>query len=491
MLYECITQRPVLPSQAGTQNGRIPTRMARPPLWYLLAPFALGTAAVLWFVQARDSNVVAQAVPQAALRQNANQATTHAAVKNTTATTETPVNPAPINPPTPTTNPTANLSNSKPSEPNCLSTPSGVVLPPPTLPKSISGRVGLFVARFSKGASFETPETMVFKNPEWQFPLASNYKQAVLFEVFRQVQAGKLKLSEKFDVTPQNESLGWYPFDGTNVIGLSERMMLLSDNTATDILHRRIGIGSLQPHTTPLGLCKTRLILPTKLWWTAEAGLGGQDFPKYALLSSSKRFADASFTEQLAIAKRLDIAAQKIKVDQLNPALETYFSGRNGSRKTIAEIDRNLQNASTPAEWARFLHHIYNAKIFAPNIDAQFRKIAWLGKGRAFLRVPFSNYAGKSGNTARVLTFSGMFSALSGDRLVYVYFNDASETETTRDQTKDAFDYINAALRLVMRSEDLVWPVKTKVVDNKNKIVKPTKNNLTTPSTKTKPVGTP
>jgi hypothetical protein len=82
------------------------------------------------------------------------------------------------------------------------------------------------------------------------------------------------------------------------------------------------------------------------------------------------------------------------------------------------------------------------------------------GKGQSFIRVPIKYFGGKSGNTARVLTYSGYLETKSGDRIIYVYFNDASQNLTTRDETPQAFNLINAAIRKVMRPEDLKPIVK-------------------------------
>jgi beta-lactamase class A len=344
------------------------------------------------------------------------------------------------------------------------------------VPKVISGRLGLYVARFDAGNTAFQPDAVISLNPTGQFPLASNYKQVVLLELLRQMDAGSIKASERFNVTPANQSLGYYPYDNSSALDLASRMIEWSDNTATDILHRRVGLAALQPIADGLRLCNTRLLLPTKTWWTAQAGLGGPDFPRFALAGASRTFAQASFAEQLEIAKRLDAKAQAVTPDRLNAAVETYFAGRNGGRYSMAEIDRNLQNASTPAEWARYMHHQFLQNGLSTKMQGLLRDILYRGKGRGFIRVPFKYFGGKSGNTARVLTYSGYLETNSGDRLIYVYLNDTSEELATRDQTPQAFYWINSALRTLMRPEDLkpfVKPATTKGVAGTTRAHKP------------------
>jgi hypothetical protein len=94
------------------------------------------------------------------------------------------------------------------------------------------------------------------------------------------------------------------------------------------------------------------------------------------------------------------------------------------------------------------------------------------GKGKYLIRVPFGYYGGKSGNTARVLTYSGYLEAKSGDRLIYVYFNDSSLNLTTRDETPQVFNLINASLRKIMRPSDLVFDKKELNARAKTKMIK-------------------
>ena len=342
----------------------------------------------------------------------------------------------------------------------CATPPESLEVAAPSQPKIFTGRVGLYVARFPKGSSGFAPDKVIQVNSEFQFPLASNFKTAVMLEVMRELQAGTVKPNEKFVVTRANQSLGDFPFDNTPVLELGMRMIEWSDNTATDMLFRRVGLEKLQPLADRLNLCNTRLQLPTKTWWVAQAGFGGPDFPKYALRNASKNFADADFSTRLEIAKRLDAYAQKVAPDRLNAAVETYFAGRNGGREAMGEIDRNLQNASTPHEWARFLFAAFVNNNLEPKWNQKFREIMYHGKGRYLLKVPITYFGGKSGNTARVLTYSGYLETKSGDRLIYVYMNDSSQEIATRDQTPQAFFWINAALRKLMRAEDLKADLK-------------------------------
>ena len=346
------------------------------------------------------------------------------------------------------------------TQPTCARLPQPVkTIAAPKPASAITGRVGLFVGRLTRGSKEFQFDRTTWLLPDGQFPLASNFKVSVLYELMRAVDAGQVKLVEKFKITSANQSYGRYPYDNSDVMTLAHAMIAWSDNTATDILYRRVGLAALQPLSLELGLCNTRLLLPTKAWWAAQAGFGGADFPKYALVGATRRFALAPFETQLQIARRLDAAAQKVSAERLRQALDFgYFAGRNGGVDTMSQIDRQIQNASTPHEWARVIHHAFVDPKLSPKAAAMFRTVMSHGKGKSYLRVPFKYFGGKSGNTARVLTYSGYIETLSGDRVIYVYMNDSSKNLITRDETPQAFKLINTALRLVMRPEDLTRP---------------------------------
>lgn len=334
----------------------------------------------------------------------------------------------------------------------CLEPPEAEEIPPPAVPPAIRGRVGLYVAHFEPGESEFRPSRVVQIAPEDVFPLASNYKTAVWLEVLRQADQGSLDLAERFVVTQANQSLGDYPYDNTPVLGLGHRMIEWSDNTATDILHRRVGLASLQALADSLKLCKTRLLLPTKAWWAAESGLGGPDFPRYKLISSSQRFAQASPEERLQIAQRLDTAAQSLHPDHLGRALKTFYGG-SYTWEQMAQIDRNLQNASTPLEWAHFLWWAFTRNGLSPQNDRHFREVMARGYGSRRLRVRYSYFGGKSGNTAGVLGFSGYLEAPDGSRYVYVFLCDTIPEVNTFSLARPAFGLINESLlRLGMKA---------------------------------------
>ncbi|HLW79699.1 MAG TPA: serine hydrolase [Terriglobia bacterium] len=125
----------------------------------------------------------------------------------------------------------------------------------------LDGVTGYAIRDLTTGESFE-------HNADLVFPTASSIKLAVLLELMRQDQEGKLSLAEKHtvrhrdlppgDVDPILHMLG----DGTATMSLRDVatfMVVLSDNGATNILIDRVGMENVNTAMARLGLAQTHL----------------------------------------------------------------------------------------------------------------------------------------------------------------------------------------------------------------------------------------
>ncbi|MPY65483.1 serine hydrolase [Deinococcus sp. SDU3-2] len=321
----------------------------------------------------------------------------------------------------------------------CLG-PAPAAAPAPTPPQALSGRLGLWVAEIDPATL--RPLRAVAQVPDGVFPLASTYKQAVLWAVLREVDAGRLSPGERFNVTPASQSLGDYPYDGSNVRDLTERMIRHSDNTATDLLHRRVGLGAVQALADDLGLCRTRLILPTKAWWTAQTGsspafLAGTGWDK------------ATGTERARLATAIDADAQRLRADVLQNRLNIYFDGTPDPAE-----DLRVHNLSTPYEFATLLAHQHLRSGLSPDSLAWQREVAAMGYGRSALPPAVvgkvTTFAGKGGNGWRLLTYSGYLRTEDGRHVVYAFMQHGADQTYTMPNTRHAFAWIGAGLRAVL-----------------------------------------
>ncbi|MGH9550402.1 MAG: serine hydrolase, partial [Terriglobales bacterium] len=98
------------------------------------------------------------------------------------------------------------------------------------------------------------------------FPQASSIKIAVLAELYRQAQAGKLKLSDLYtvqsaDLVPDSTIMGGLTPGVTRITlrDLATMMVAVSDNSATNVLIDRVGMENVNALMDSLGLAHTRL----------------------------------------------------------------------------------------------------------------------------------------------------------------------------------------------------------------------------------------
>jgi beta-lactamase class A len=125
------------------------------------------------------------------------------------------------------------------------------------LEKSVDGVVGLSVKDLKTGATIEIL-------PDEPFPQASVIKLAVLYELYRQAEEGKVNLAE-ITRPPASRVTGGGVLQYLGpAVSLTWRdvailMMGWSDNAATNVLIDRLGMDNVNRRLDSLGLPRTRL----------------------------------------------------------------------------------------------------------------------------------------------------------------------------------------------------------------------------------------
>lgn len=125
--------------------------------------------------------------------------------------------------------------------------------------RNLDGVLGLAILDLTSGQTF-------FLHPDDVFPQASSIKVAVLADLYRQAQDGKLKLNDLYTV----QSSDLVP-DSTIMLGLTPgvtritnrdlatMMVAVSDNAATNVLIDHVGMNNVNSLMDQLGLPQTRL----------------------------------------------------------------------------------------------------------------------------------------------------------------------------------------------------------------------------------------
>lgn len=113
----------------------------------------------------------------------------------------------------------------------------------------------------------ETGERVSTRGAE-HFPMGSVYKFPIALTVLRRVDAGTLSLTQKVTIEPDDFAGGWSPIrDAANgkavthtIAELLEAMVMMSDNTASDILLELTGgPGAVSTRMAELGAARVRV----------------------------------------------------------------------------------------------------------------------------------------------------------------------------------------------------------------------------------------
>lgn len=133
----------------------------------------------------------------------------------------------------------------------------------------IAANVTHFKGIFGVAAINLTTGEEIFVNADTRFPTASTIKVAVMLEAYSQAAEERLSLDEQIALREADKVGGSGVLNGlTEGLSLTVRdltylMIVLSDNTATNLLVARLGTAQIDARLASLGLQRTRLFRPT------------------------------------------------------------------------------------------------------------------------------------------------------------------------------------------------------------------------------------
>lgn len=128
--------------------------------------------------------------------------------------------------------------------------------------RAFDGEVGVFALDLGSRAE-------VALNADSRFPTASTIKTAVMVEAYHQAAEGKLSLDETLAVGDTDKVGGSGVLNGMSsgtslkVRDLVHLMIVLSDNTATNLLVNKLGTSRIDARLVSYGLKETKIFRPT------------------------------------------------------------------------------------------------------------------------------------------------------------------------------------------------------------------------------------
>lgn len=128
--------------------------------------------------------------------------------------------------------------------------------------RSFAGEAGVYAINLRTGEEIAV-------HADVRFPTASTIKTAVMLEVYHQAAEGTLSLDEVVPVKDTDRVGGSGVLNGLSpglsmkVRDLVHLMIVLSDNTATNVLVNRVGTKRIDDRLVGLGLSQTKIFRPT------------------------------------------------------------------------------------------------------------------------------------------------------------------------------------------------------------------------------------
>jgi beta-lactamase class A len=200
---------------------------------------------------------------------------------------------------------------------------------------SYDGVMGIFVKDLTSGATFAV-------NADTVFPQASSIKIPILIELMRQAQAEKLNLAERIEIHRASlvDGSGVLQFfsEGGSAISLRDLavlMVVLSDNSATNLIIDRVGMDNVNSMLDGLGLNRTVLARKMIDIGAEQADRENRSTPRQM----------ATLVESLNAGKLLDAEHTKMVLDILEYPKDSPLRAGVPPTITVAEKPGSLSGA--------------------------------------------------------------------------------------------------------------------------------------------------
>jgi beta-lactamase class A len=135
------------------------------------------------------------------------------------------------------------------------------------------GTIGISARNFQTGEEIQL-------NPDTIFPSASTFKTVLLYELYRQVDAGKVDPADRIIIEDRHRVPGSGVIQDLDagasftIRDVATLMMVISDNAGTDIIFNLLGKDAIQQAVQDLGMTSTSIPMGT---WGLLCGLHSLD----------------------------------------------------------------------------------------------------------------------------------------------------------------------------------------------------------------------
>ncbi len=306
--------------------------------------------------------------------------------------------------------------------------------------REVKGQMGLYMKHIESGKEIAIDADKIF-------PLGSVFKIPLMVEVFRQANEGIISLDEKLRLEPKYYCIGTgilqYLSPGTEltVRDLLTLMIIATDNTASEMLWKRIGIQRVNMLIRDLGLAKTSIYLPWREGFLLTMGKG--PFKDLSVTEAARTWKGLSDIERMKILNDIDAEYANLSVEDFRREYENLYGMKEEKKfRTQREYDQVFDNIGTPRELGLLLEKIYRGEIVSDSASKQMLNLMTRNVGSPALPQYLSDdvmVASKSGTTAGTVNNAGIIYVNSKSHIILcVFFKHLEEKNPEKAQITEA-----------------------------------------------------
>lgn len=271
--------------------------------------------------------------------------------------------------------------------------------------KDVKGQLGLYVKHVETGKEIAVEADKIF-------PLASVFKLGVMVETFRQVEEGSISLDERIELEPKHHCIGegvlQYMAPGLKptVGDLLALMIISTDNTASEMLWKRIGLQRVNMMMRELGLAKTSIYMPYRESFLMSMGVG--PFKDLTIPEAARKWKGLSDMERMKALNETERESSGLSIDDFRQRYERIYGLKAEKKFKLQRVyDEVFDNIGTPREIGMLLEKILKNEVVSPQASKSMLRLLMMQKDEtalSYLLSPDIPVALKSGTTAASLT---------------------------------------------------------------------------------------
>lgn len=306
--------------------------------------------------------------------------------------------------------------------------------------KEVKGQLGFYMKHVESGKEVAIDADKIF-------PLGSVFKIPLMVETMRQIDSGLLSMDEKLKLEQRNMCIGsgilQYLSPGLEltVRDLITLMIVATDNTASEMLWKRIGIQSVNMLIKDLGLAKTSIYLPWREGFLLTMGKG--PFEGLSSAEAARMWKGMTDLERMKVLNDIDREFANLSIEDFRNEYERLYGVKEGKKfKMQKEYDQVFDNLGTPREIGLILEKILKGEVVSKERSAEMLSMLMRGHSGSAIPQYLSEdipVAAKAGITAGSVNNAGIIFVSSNSHIVLcVFFKNLEERSPDHAQMVEA-----------------------------------------------------